>query len=152
MTDPIVAVLRLPGGAGLDLPAAATVGAAGFDLRAAVPMEKPVLLQPGQRELIPTGFRFAVPPGYELQIRPRSGLAMRHGVTVLNSPATIDCDYRGQVFVCLINHGEATFAVNRGDRIAQAVVASVPRIRMQEVDTLDETERGAGGFGSTGVD
>ncbi len=144
-------VLRLPHGAGLPLPAAKTGAAAGFDLAAAVPADQPLLIAPGARALVPTGFAIALPEGFEGQVRPRSGLAAKHGVTVLNSPGTIDADYRGEVQVILINHGDRAFAVTRGTRIAQLVVAAVAPVTIVEVGTLEETERGAGGFGSTGM-
>jgi len=138
----------LPHGAGLSLPAYQTAGAAGMDLVAAV--EAPTTIAPGARALVPTGLAIALPEGYEAQVRPRSGLAARHGVTVLNAPGTIDADYRGEVQVILINHGEAPFVVSRGDRIAQLVVAAVTRAEPMVVEDLDETDRGASGFGSTG--
>lgn len=141
-----VEIKRLPNNEDLPLPVYETAGAAGLDLRAA----EAVILKPGARHLVPTGLSIALPEGYEAQVRPRSGLAMKHGVTVLNSPGTIDCDYRGEVKVPLINHGQKDFAIARGDRIAQMVIASVTRIGWSEVDRLDETERGAGGFGSSG--
>ncbi len=144
-----VPVQRLDNGADLVLPARATAGSAGMDLRAAVGED--VVLAPGQRTLIPTGIALALPPGFEGQVRPRSGLALRHGVTVLNSPGTIDADYRGEVSVILINHGEEPFTVRRGERIAQLVIAAVPDSRLDEVDSLPESARGAGGYGSTGV-
>jgi dUTP pyrophosphatase len=148
---PTVAFLRLPGNDDLPLPSYATEGAAGFDLRAAVPADAPVVLAPGRRVLVPTGFAVGLPAGWEMQIRPRSGLAVKNGVTVLNTPGTVDCDYRGPVGVCLINLGEEPFTIARGDRIAQAVIAEAPQAALVEVDSLDETARGAGGFGSTGV-
>lgn len=148
MTVP-VAVRRLPHGADLPLPAYATAGAAGMDLLAAV--AAPVTFAPGARALIPTGLAIALPPGYELQIRPRSGLALRHGILLPNSPGTIDEDYRGEIQVILLNAGEAPFTVERGMRIAQAVLAPVVRARWQEVELLDGTARGSGGFGSTGT-
>jgi dUTP pyrophosphatase len=141
-----VRIARLANGEGLPLPAYETKGAAGMDLRAA---EKTVL-RPGERYLIPTGFAIALPEGHEAQVRPRSGLAIKHGVTVLNAPGTIDCDYRGEIRVPLINHGQSDFAIQRGDRIAQMVVAEVARVQWQEDESLDETERGSGGFGSSG--
>lgn len=144
-----VLLRRLPHAADLPPPAYATTGAAGFDLRAAV--EHDVIVQPGARVLAPTGFCFAIPPGWEVQVRPRSGLAAKHGVTLLNTPGTIDSDYRGEVFVCLINLGQEPFVIRRGDRIAQAVVAAAPQCNLREVDTLDDTARGDGGFGSTGT-
>ena len=147
MTIPI-RVCRLPHGTGLDLPAYVTAGAAGMDLLAAV--SAPVTIHPGQRALIPTGLVIALPPGYELQVRPRSGLALRHGIILPNSPGTIDEDYRGEVQVIVMNAGEAPFTVERGMRIAQAVLAPVVRARWVETDRLDATSRAAGGFGSTG--
>jgi dUTP pyrophosphatase len=149
--SPTVAFLRLPGNDDLPLPSYATEGAAGFDLRAAVPADAAVVLAPGKRVLVPTGFAVGLPVGWEMQIRPRSGLAVKNGVTVLNTPGTIDCDYRGPVGVCLINLGEEPFTIARGDRIAQAVIAEAPQAVLVEVASLDETARGAGGFGSTGV-
>ncbi|ANC92515.1 dUTP diphosphatase [Azospirillum humicireducens] len=149
--SPTVAFLRLPGNDDLPLPAYATEGAAGFDLRAAVPADEPAVLDPGKRMLVQTGFAVGLPTGWEMQIRPRSGLAVKYGVTVLNTPGTVDCDYRGPVGVCLINLGEEPFTIARGDRIAQAVIAPAPRATLIEVGSLDDTERGTGGFGSTGV-
>lgn len=143
-----VKIRRLPHGAGLDLPHYATAGAAGMDLLAAV--EAPVTIPPGGRALIPTGFCIALPTGYELQVRPRSGLALKNGITLPNSPGTIDEDYRGEVGVIVLNTGAEEFVVTRGMRIAQAVVAPVVRAVWEEVDDLDNTARGAGGFGSTG--
>jgi dUTP pyrophosphatase len=145
-----VPVSRLPHADGLDLPAHETDFSAGLDLRAAVAADDPVVLSPGRRALIPTGLQIALPEGYEAQIRPRSGLAYRHGVTVLNSPGTIDADYRGEVKVLLINHGEAAFTVERGARIAQMVVARHARVQWEERSPLEDTVRGRGGFGSTG--
>lgn len=138
-------------GRGLPVPRQQSVGAAGMDLCAAVPADEPLILAPGARAVVPCGFAMALPEGFEGQVRPRSGLAAKFGVTVLNAPGTVDADYRGEVKVILINHGEAAFAIARGERIAQLVVAPVMAARFEEVDTLDETERGAGGFGSTGV-
>lgn len=135
----------------LPLPAYASEGAAGLDLCAAVPVSEPMILRPGARALIPTGFAMALPPGYEAQVRPRSGLALKHGITVLNSPGTIDSDYRGEIGVVLLNTGDAPFTITRGDRIAQMVIASICHARLQEVDALAESQRGGGGFGSTGV-
>ena len=149
MVELKVSVQRLPHGADLPLPAYATAQSAGLDLMAAV--EADVTLAPGARQLIPTGLSIALPAGYEAQVRPRSGLALKHGITVLNSPGTIDADYRGEVKVLLINHGPENFVLKRGDRIAQMVVAPVTRIAWTTVETLDETERGAGGYGSTGI-
>src|SRR5262249_46260353 len=145
-----IAVVRLPHGEGLPLPQYATAGAAGMDLLAAV--ASPTIITPGDRALIPTGLRIALPPGYELQVRPRSGLALRHGVVLPNSPGTIDEDYRGEIRVIVMNAGDTPFTVERGMRIAQGVVAPVVRAAWQEVDVLEDTSRGAGGFGSTGTD
>lgn len=150
-TTTTVAFLRLPGNDDLPLPSYATEGAAGFDLRAAVPPGEPAMLAPGRRMLVQTGFAVGLPAGWEMQIRPRSGLAVKHGVTVLNTPGTVDSDYRGPVGVCLVNLGDEPFAVARGDRIAQAVIAPAPRAALVEVDSLDDTARGTGGFGSTGI-
>lgn len=144
MTD--VAILRLPHAEGLALPAYESEHAAGMDLRAA----EDAILPPGGRALVATGFAIALPHGFEAQVRPRSGLAAKHGVTVLNAPGTIDADYRGEIKVILINHGEAAFAIKRGDRIAQMIVAPVTRIRLSEQASLSDTARGSGGFGSTG--
>jgi dUTP pyrophosphatase len=144
-----VAVKRLPHAEGLDLPSYATLHSAGMDLRAAVP--EPVSLEPGARVLIPVGIQIALPEGYEAQVRPRSGLAVRHGITVLNSPGTIDADYRGEVKVILINHGREPFVVERGERIAQLVVARHARVQWREAAELDDTHRGEGGFGHTGT-
>lgn len=135
---------------GLRLPAYETADAAGMDLRAANPESEPVILAPGERALVPTGLTMALPSGYEAQVRPRSGLAAKHGVTCLNSPGTIDADYRGEVKVILINHGQEPFVIKRGERIAQMVIAPVTRAELDLVTTLDETARGTGGFGSTG--
>ncbi|MNU77815.1 Deoxyuridine 5'-triphosphate nucleotidohydrolase [compost metagenome] len=145
-----VRVERLPHAEGLALPAYETTGSAGMDLRAAVAEFEPVVLAPGERKLIPTGLKIALEPGYEAQVRPRSGLALKHGVTCLNSPGTIDSDYRGEVGVILINHGQIPFEINRGERIAQMVIAPYAQAVIAEVEALDETARGAGGFGSTG--
>ncbi len=144
-----VALRRLPHGADLPLPAYATAQSAGLDLLAAV--TESVILGPGERRLLPTGLAIALPPGYEAQVRPRSGLALKHGVTVLNAPGTVDADYRGELGVILVNHGQAPFAIARGDRIAQLVVAPVIQAAWEERDDLDQTARGGGGFGSTGV-
>ncbi|HJS85426.1 MAG TPA: dUTP diphosphatase [Acetobacteraceae bacterium] len=144
-----IAVRRLPHGEGLPLPAYASAGAAGMDLLAAV--EQPHVIAPGERALIPTGLAVALPPGFELQIRPRSGLALRHGILVANGPGTIDEDYRGEIQVILLNAGDAAFTVERGTRIAQAILAPVVRATWREVAELADTERGAGGFGSTGL-
>jgi len=146
-----VRIMRLPHGADLPLPQYQSVLAAGLDLLAAVPADVPVELEPGARAMIPTGIAVALPAGHEGQVRPRSGLAARHGVTVLNSPGTIDADYRGEVQVILINLGDAPFVVTRGMRIAQLVIAPVYCAKIIEMDRLDETERAARGFGSTGT-
>ena len=143
-------IQQLPHGAGLALPAYQSAHAAGLDLLAAVPAGSPLMLAPGQRALVPTGLTIALPPGYEAQVRPRSGLASKHGVTVLNAPGTVDADYRGEIGVLLINHGDAPFAIQRGERIAQMVVAAVVRAELVAADALSATERGSGGFGSTG--
>lgn len=149
MDQPVVRILRLPHSEGLALPAYQTPGAAGLDLRAAV--ESPVTLQPGGRAAIPTGLAMAIPHGWEGQVRPRSGLAFRHGLTVANAPGTIDADYRGEVKVLLVNLGPEAVEITRGMRVAQLVIARAPQAALLEVSTLDETERGAGGFGSTGA-
>jgi dUTP pyrophosphatase len=146
-----VELIRLPHAAGLPLPAYQTEHAAGLDLVAAVPADAPVILAPGARALVPTGLVIALPEGYEAQVRPRSGLALKHGITLPNSPGTIDADYRGEVMVILANLGEAPFTIRRGERIAQLVVAPVTHAKLVEVDTLSSTARGAGGFGSTGT-
>jgi len=143
-----VAIRRLPHGADLPLPDYATAGSAGLDLVAAI--EGEITLAPGERRLVPAGIAIALPAGYEAQLRPRSGLAVRHGVTLVNSPGTIDADYRGEVKVILVNFGEAPFAVRRGERIAQLVVAPVSAVNFVERESLDATERGSKGFGSTG--
>jgi dUTP pyrophosphatase len=150
MTAPEVRFRRLPHGAGLPLPAYQSAHAAGLDLAAAVPPDAPVTLAPLGRAMIATGFAMALPDGFEAQVRPRSGLAARHGVTVLNTPGTIDADYRGEILVILVNLGSEPFVVTRGMRIAQLVVAPVARADVTEVPTLEDTARGAGGFGSTG--
>ncbi|MHA1524906.1 MAG: dUTP diphosphatase [Alphaproteobacteria bacterium] len=138
-------------GRGLELPRYQSAGAAGMDLCAAVAQETPLVLAPGKTALVPTGLAMALPHGFEAQVRPRSGLAVRHGVTVLNSPGTIDADYRGEIKVVLINHGEAPFRIDRGMRIAQMVVAPVAQLAVRAVPTLDDTQRGDAGFGSTGL-
>ncbi|MDQ1081155.1 dUTP diphosphatase [Pseudoroseomonas cervicalis] len=143
-----IAIRRLPHAEGLPLPSYATDGAAGFDLLAAV--TAPLVIAPGQRTLVPTGLQMALPANHELQIRPRSGLALKHGIVLPNSPGTIDEDYRGEVQIIVLNTGDAPFTVERGMRIAQGVLAPVIRAGWEEVDTLPETGRGAGGFGSTG--
>lgn len=148
-----IPVHQLPHGHGLELPMAATAHAAGMDLRAAIPEGEPWAIAPGQRRLVPTGLAMAIPLGFEGQVRPRSGLAMKHGLTVLNAPGTIDADYRGEVQVLLINHGEATFELRRGERIAQLLVAPVASWSWQpepSVAALGDTGRGEGGYGSTG--
>jgi dUTP pyrophosphatase len=150
VSDIEVAVRHLPHAAGLPLPAYQSRQAAGLDLMAAVSDDAPLSLAPGARVLVPTGVAIALPAGMEGQVRPRSGLAARHGITVLNTPGTIDADYRGEIQVILINLGDAPFAVTRGMRIAQLVIAPVSRVRLIEAETLDGTARGAGGFGSTG--
>jgi len=150
MTDsPLIDVVRLPHGEGLPLPAYATEGAAGMDLLAAVTTA--LVIPPGGRALVPTGLSIALPPGYEMQVRPRSGLALKHGLTLPNSPGTIDEDFRGELGVIVLNAGPEPFTVERGMRIAQAVIAPVVRAAWREVDTLPATARGAGGFGSTGT-
>ena len=135
----------------LELPQYETDLAAGADLRAALPQDKPLILAPSARALVPTGFAMALPAGYEAQIRPRSGLAYKHGITCLNTPGTIDADYRGEVKVLLINHGSEPFKITRGERIAQMVIAPITQPQFSQVTTLSDTARGAGGFGSTGV-
>jgi len=150
VTKPVVPIVRLPHAEGLPLPAYETAQAAGMDLRAAVPQDAPLTLRPGSRFPVPTGLAFALPPGFEGQVRPRSGLAMKHGITCLNSPGTVDADYRGEVKVILVNHGEEDVVIRRGERIAQLIIAPVIQTVWAEVDSLDETARGAGGFGSTG--
>lgn len=145
-----VEILQLPHAAGLALPAYQTAHAAGLDLLAAVGEDAPIILQPGQYALVPTGLAIALPDGHEAQVRPRSGLAAKHGVTVLNSPGTIDADYRGEIGVLLINHGREAFTIRRGERIAQMVIAPVARAEFAIVRELGATGRGSGGFGSTG--
>src|SRR6201994_3082834 len=147
--QPKIAVRRLPHAEGLPLPAYETHGAAGMDLRAALAEDAPLTLRPGARSLVPTGLTMAIPRGFEVQIRPRSGLAIKHGVTCLNTPGTIDSDYRGEVQVILINLGAEDFVIRRGERIAQMIIAPVAQAAWSEVDSLDDTARGAGGFGST---
>jgi dUTP pyrophosphatase len=151
VTAPTVPIQRLPHAEGLPLPAYETAQAAGMDLRAAVPDDEPFVLRPGARHAVPTGYAFALPEGYEAQVRPRSGLALKSGITCLNSPGTVDADYRGEVKVILANLGAEDFTIRRGDRIAQLVIAPVVQARWAEVESLDETARGAGGFGSTGA-
>ena len=151
MTSAItVEVQCLPHTEGLPLPAYQSAHAAGLDLLAAVPESQPLTMQPGQRALVPTGLMIAVPPGHEAQVRPRSGLAFKHGVTVLNSPGTVDADYRGEVSVLLINHGDEPFTIRRGERVAQLVIAAVTQANLVVVASLSSTDRGSGGFGSTG--
>jgi dUTP pyrophosphatase len=148
---PLLGIVRLPHSDGLPLPAYETKGAAGMDLRAAVPEDRPVLLLPGKRALVPTGLIMEVPAGFEAQIRPRSGLALKHGITCLNTPGTIDSDYRGEVMVLLVNHGEEDFEISRGMRVAQMIIAPVAHATIEERSLSSETARGAGGFGSTGT-
>ena len=150
MTDSAISlsVVRLPHGEGLDLPAYETSGSAGMDIRAAV--NEQLVIAPGRRALVPTGLILEIPEGYEVQIRPRSGLAYKHGITCLNTPGTIDSDYRGEVMILLINLGEEDFAIERGMRIAQMILAPVSRARIETADLASVTERGSGGFGSTG--
>lgn len=145
-----VEIRQLPHGKGLALPAYQSADAAGLDLVAAVPEATPLVLSPGKHAMVPTGLTIALPSGYEAQVRPRSGLAAKHGVTVLNSPGTIDADYRGEINVILINHGEAPFVVRRGERIAQMVIAPVVQAELVAAAVLSDTDRGSGGFGSTG--
>lgn len=144
-----VQIKRLPGNEDIPLPRKMSEWAAGFDLHAAV--KEPVILQPGERKLIPAGFAMSMPPELEAQIRPRSGLAYKHGITALNSPGTIDADYRGEIKVLLINHGQEAFHIDRLERIAQMVIQLVPEIELIEVDELSDTPRGSGGFGHTGT-
>ncbi|OLP62232.1 deoxyuridine 5'-triphosphate nucleotidohydrolase [Xaviernesmea oryzae] len=146
-----IGLVRLPHAAGLPLPAYETAGAAGFDLRAAVEADAPLVLEPMARALVPTGFVFEIPLGFEGQVRPRSGLAARHGITCLNTPGTVDSDYRGEVKVILINLGAEPFTIERGMRIAQMVIAPSPQAQLEERAQAGETARGKGGFGSTGV-
>ena len=148
---PTIPITRLPHAEGIPLPAYETALAAGMDLRAAVAEDAPLMLKPMARAMVPTGLAFAVPAGFEAQVRPRSGLAAKAGITCLNTPGTIDADYRGEVKVILINLGEEDFVIRRGDRIAQLVIAPVAAASWVEVDSLESTTRGAGGFGSTGA-
>ena len=143
-------IRQLPHGEGLPLPAYQSAHAAGLDLLAAVPESAPLMLAPGKHAMVPTGLSIALPAGFEAQVRPRSGLAAKHGVTVLNAPGTIDADYRGEISVILINHGAEPFVIRRGERIAQMVIAPVVQVELNPVDSLPETGRGSGGFGSTG--
>jgi dUTP pyrophosphatase len=145
-----VDIRQLPHGDGLALPAYQSAHAAGLDLLAALPEAAPMMLAPGKHALIPTALTIALPPGYEAQVRPRSGLAAKHGVTVLNAPGTVDADYRGEISVLLINHGDAPFQIRRGERIAQMVIAPVTRAELIPAASLSATDRGIGGFGSTG--
>ncbi|HEY3677323.1 MAG TPA: dUTP diphosphatase [Bradyrhizobium sp.] len=149
-TAVMVDIQQLPHGEGIALPAYQSAHAAGLDLLAAVPEEAPMVLAPGKHAMIPTALSIALPPGYEAQIRPRSGLAAKHGVTVLNSPGTVDADYRGEINVLLINHGDQPFQIRRGERIAQMVIAPVTQVELVPVTSLSTTDRGSGGFGSTG--
>ena len=146
-----IGIVRLPHAGVLTLPSYETSGAAGMDLRAAVPDGRPLLILPGKRALVPTGLIFEIPEGFEGQVRPRSGLAFKHGITCLNTPGTIDSDYRGEVKVLLINHGDKDFYVDRGMRIAQIVITAVTRVSIEERELATETIRGAGSFGSTGT-
>lgn len=148
---PVIGLQRLAHAAELPLPTYETAGAAGMDLRAAIAEDAPLTLRPGARALVPTGFILEIPQGFEAQIRPRSGLAFKHGITCLNSPGTIDCDYRGEVKVLLVNLGEEDFVITRGIRIAQMIVAPVTQVRIEETLRTSATARGAGGFGSTGI-
>ena len=151
MGKPIIKCIQLPHASDLPLPSYETKGAAGMDIRVA--LTKVISLEPGERELLPTGLKISIPMGYEIQIRPRSGLAIKHGITMVNSPGTIDSDFRGEIHLIVINHGQQTFTVKHGDRIAQMIVQEVQRaelVQVQEQD-LDQTSRGQGGFGSTGV-
>ena len=151
MSSPVkIAIRHLPHGEGLALPAYHSTHAAGLDLLAAVPADAPLVLAPGKHAPVPTGLAIALPEGFEAQIRPRSGLALRHGVTVLNAPGTVDADYRGEIAVILINHGADPFTIHRGERIAQMVIASVARAEFVPAVSLPESDRGGGGFGSTG--
>lgn len=143
-------IRQLPHAEGLALPAYQSADAAGLDLLAAVPSDTLLVLQPGKYTMVPTGLTIALPSGYEAQVRPRSGLAAKHGITVLNSPGTVDADYRGEINVLLINHGDMPFPIKRGERIAQMVIAPVVQALLVEVASLSETDRGSGGFGSTG--
>jgi dUTP pyrophosphatase len=151
VSKPVLWAKRLPHAADLPLPSYQSEGAAGLDLLAAVAADHPITLKPGERALIPTGMAFALPPGTEGQVRPRSGLAVRHGVTVLNTPGTIDADYRGEIQVILVNLGQAAFMVERGSRIAQLIITPVIQVKLCETTNLDETTRGVAGFGSTGT-
>ena len=149
-SSPAIRVVRLPHGEGLALPSYETAGAAGMDLRAAVPEDRPLILLAGRRALVPTGLTMEIPAGFEGQVRPRSGLALKHGVTCLNTPGTIDSDYRGEIMILLVNLGEDDFIIERGMRIAQMILAPVSRARIELADLASVPERGSGGFGSTG--
>lgn len=152
MTDKLtIRCTQLPHGADLPLPVYETSGAAGMDLMAAIPQGEDIVLAPGERRLVPTGLSIAVPPGYEAQIRPRSGLALRHGISVVNAPGTVDSDYRGEVSILLINLGSDPFTIQRGERIGQMIIAAYTQAEWEPVTELDETARGAGGYGSTGT-
>ena len=144
-------LMQLPHGKDLPMPSYETAEAAGMDLCAAVPEDAPLILKPGARELVPTGFAMAIPPGFEAQIRPRSGLALKHGIGLVNAPGTVDSDYRGEIKIILINLGHEDLEISRGMRIAQMIVAPVLQVAIEPVESLDDTARGAGGFGSTGV-
>ncbi len=144
-------LMQLSHGKGLPLPSYETAEAAGMDLRAAVPEDAPLTLKPGERELVPTGFAMAIPIGFEVQIRPRSGLALKHGIGLVNAPGTVDSDYRGEIKIILINLGQEDFEISRGMRIAQMIIAPVLQVAIEPVGSLNNTTRGAGGFGSTGV-
>jgi dUTP pyrophosphatase len=149
--QPVLGVVRLPHAEGLALPSYETAGAAGMDLRAAVPDDRPILLLPQKRALVPTGLVLEIPEGFEGQVRPRSGLALKHGITCLNTPGTIDSDYRGEVKVLLVNLGEEDFEITRGMRVAQLLITAVARAVVEEHGAAGATQRGAGGFGSTGT-
>jgi len=151
MKGPVLRVSRLPHAEGLSLPAYETAGAAGIDLKAAIGEDQPLKIEPGERTLVPTGLQIELPGGHEGQVRPRSGLAIRHGISLINSPGTIDEDYRGEIMVPIINHGSHPFEITRGMRIAQMVIAPVVRVSIEEVAVLSESSRGGGGFGSTGT-
>ena len=151
MSEITVQLMQLPHGQDLPLPSYETAEAAGMDLRAAVPQDAPLTLKPGARELVPTGFAMAIPPGFEAQIRPRSGLALKHGIGLVNAPGTVDSDYRGEIKIILINLGQEDFEITRGMRIAQMIIAPVLQVSIEPVSGLDDTARGTGGFGSTGA-
>ena len=151
MSEITAQLMQLPHGQDLPLPSYETAEAAGMDLRAAVPQDAPLTLKPGARELVPTGFAMAIPPGFEAQIRPRSGLALKHGIGLVNAPGTVDSDYRGEIKIILINLGQEDFEITRGMRIAQMIIAPVLQVSIEPVSGLDDTARGTGGFGSTGV-